>query len=138
MKIIIIISIAIFLYLIVSIILYYKRMNKLKTNKLSPKIVLLNDTNFESEIKTGVLLVDFWASWCMPCLMQAPILDEIANENTTNVQICKLDVQSNQKSAEKYNVRSIPTMILFKDGFEIQRFVGVKPKHFLIKAINNI
>jgi len=98
----------------------------------------LSDANFQAQIKNGIMLVDFWASWCMPCKMMAPVLNETAEELGDIARIGKLDVDSNRASSAKYGVRSIPTLILFKNGKEVNRFVGVKTKEFLLKEINKV
>lgn len=95
----------------------------------------LSDANFQAQIKNGIILVDFWAAWCMPCKMMAPVLNETADALGNTARIGKLDVDSNRESSAKYGVRSIPTLILFKNGKEINRFVGVKTKDFLLKEI---
>jgi|YelNatPaOPRAMG01_1025707.scaffolds.fasta_scaffold00248_36 thioredoxin 1 len=104
----------------------------------SEKIKILSDKTFAQQTKNGIVLVDFWASWCMPCKMMAPILNEVAEQVSAGVTIAKLNVEQNQATASKYKVRSIPTMILFKDGKEVTRIVGVKPKDFVLKEINKI
>ncbi len=114
----------------------YKKMKNTPLAADNDKILHLNVTNFQKEINKGLVLVDFWADWCMPCKMLAPILNETANEITGSAKIGKLNVDECQIIATKYNVRSIPTMILFKDGKEIDRFVGVKQKDFLLKKLN--
>lgn len=103
----------------------------------SVKIKILTDKNFQQQIKNGLTLVDFWASWCMPCKMMAPVLNELAEEINQEASIGKLNVEHYQPVAAKYSVRGIPTMILFKNGKEINRFVGVKSKEFLLKQIRN-
>ncbi len=102
----------------------------------SEKIITLTDQNFANQIKNKLILIDFWAPWCAPCRMMAPILNDVANE-LDNAFVGKLDVEKNQAIASKYQVRSIPTLILFKNGKEIDRFVGVKNKDFLLKKIDN-
>ncbi|MBN1819191.1 MAG: thioredoxin [Prolixibacteraceae bacterium] len=102
--------------------------------KTSQKIKTLNSKTFKTVTRKGVVLVDFWAPWCGPCKMIAPVLNEIAEE-TDKVTIAKLNVDHNQPVAKKYKVRNIPTMILFQDGIEVKRFVGVKPKKQLMKEI---
>jgi thioredoxin 1 len=86
----------------------------------------------------GVILVDFWASWCAPCKMMAPVLNDLAEELTGNKTVGKLDVEKYQNIAAQYKIRGIPTMILFQDGKEINRFVGMKSKEFLHKEISKV
>jgi thioredoxin 1 len=104
----------------------------------SAKIKTLSDKTFSQQIKSGIVLVDFWASWCMPCKMMAPILNDVAENVTGNVTIAKLNIEQNQSAATKYKVRSIPTLIMFKDGKEVNRIVGVKQKDFLLKEIAKV
>ena len=103
--------------------------------KKSDKILTLNTKNFKSQTRSGVVLVDFWAPWCGPCKAIAPVLNDVAEELDGEVKIGKLNVDHNQQVAGKHKVRNIPTMVLFKDGQEIKRFVGVKTKKFLIKEL---
>lgn len=104
----------------------------------SLKIKILTEHNFTQQIKKGVILVDFWASWCAPCKMMAPVLNELAEELSGNKAIGKLNVEQHQAIAAGFKVRSIPTMVLFKDGKEINRFVGIKSKEFLHKEIGKV
>ena len=101
-------------------------------------IVTLDSNNYQHQLKNGIALVDFWASWCMPCKMMAPILNEVAAEIDGKAKICKLDVEQYHDVSAKFSVRNIPTLILFKNGKEINRFVGVKTKDFLLKEINKV
>jgi thioredoxin len=100
-----------------------------------PQVV--SDQNFETEvIKSDTpVLVDFWAAWCGPCRMVAPVLEEIATEQGEKMKIAKLDVDANPITAGRFGVRSIPTMILFKNGREAQRVVGYMPKEKLLQQI---
>ena len=99
----------------------------------SNKIITLTDKNFNQQIKNKRVLVDFWAEWCGPCKMMAPILNELAEELPEGQAVGKLNVEEYQSMAQKFQVRGIPTMILFENGKEINRFVGVKTKDFLKK-----
>lgn len=102
----------------------------------SNKIITLTDKNFNQQIKNKRVLVDFWAEWCGPCKMMAPILNELAEELPEGQAVGKLNVEEYQSMAQKFQVRGIPTMILFENGKEINRFVGVKTKDFLKKNMN--
>ncbi len=125
--------------LIVSFIIFrYYAMAKIKNTPLVAdhvKVLTLTDTNFQQKTKGKVVLVDFWASWCAPCRMMAPVLNDVASELNGNSQVGKVDIQQFQNLANQFKVRSIPTMILFKNGKEINRFVGIKSKEFLLKEI---
>lgn len=101
------------------------------------KIMMLTDKNFNHQIKNKVVLVDFWASWCAPCRMMAPVLNEVAGELNGNSNVGKVNIEQYQSLAQQYKIRSIPTMVLFKNGKEVNRFVGIKPKEFLVKQILN-
>jgi thioredoxin 1 len=103
----------------------------------SVNVKILTDDNFSSTIKSGVSLVDFWAAWCGPCRVQGPIVDEIADEIGEKVKIFKLDIDQHKKIAGQLGIKSISTILLFKDGKMVQKFVGVKPKPVLVKAINS-
>lgn len=90
----------------------------------------VSDTDFELEVEkqSGLTVVDFWATWCAPCRMIAPILDQLASEYAGKAKVTKLDVDSNQKTASRFNVRSIPTILFFKDGKLVDQVVGAVPK----------
>ena len=90
------------------------------------KYIELNSKNFESTIKSGVSLVDFWATWCGPCRMLSPIIDELAQEYGDKANICKVDTDSedNQAISANYGIRSIPTIIFFKNGEVVDQLVG--------------
>ncbi len=115
-----------------------KRMQNIPLVENHPDIIVLTDKNFQHQLKDKIVLVDFWASWCTPCRLMAPILNELAAEVDGNVYIGKLDVETNQLTARKYHVRSIPTLILFKNNVEVKRFIGVKSKDFLLQQIKNL
>lgn len=102
----------------------------------SEKIKILSDKSFQHQIKKGVSLVEFWASWCVPCKVMSPVLNDIAEELDDRANICKLNVEQYPHISSIYNVKGIPTMLLLRDGREIYRFVGIKQKEYLIKQIN--
>jgi len=101
-------------------------------------ILTLTDKNFQQQTKNKVVLVDFWAEWCAPCKMMAPVLNEVADELNGNSHVGKLNIEQYQSMAQQFNVRSIPTLILFKNGKEVKRFVGIKQKDFLLKEIQSV
>jgi len=123
------------LYLIYSTYKRYKLVKNYSPENESDKLVLLNDKNFNKQIHRGVVLVDFWAPWCGPCKMIAPVVSELADQFEGKARIGKLNVDENKVTAAEYGVRSIPTLILFKDGEPVKQFVGVKPKSVFAKAI---
>ena len=102
------------------------------------KVLTLTEQNFQQQTKNKVILVDFWATWCAPCRMMAPVLNDVATELNGNSHVGKVDIQQYQSLANKFKVRSIPTLILFKNGTEINRFVGIKSKEFLLKEIAKV
>ncbi|SOC02912.1 thioredoxin [Ureibacillus xyleni] len=95
------------------------------------------DQDFAQQIEKGLVLVDFWATWCGPCKMIAPVLEELDSEMGDQVKIVKLDVDNNQATAAEYQVMSIPTLLLFKDGQQVGKTVGFQPKEALAEFINN-
>lgn len=99
--------------------------------------VTLSDSEFGTQVLNAKnpVLVDFWATWCGPCKMIAPVLEEIAQELEGQLTVGKLDVDANQATAQEYGVLSIPTLILFKDGQPVDRIVGFKPKPALMAQI---
>ena len=92
--------------------------------------VAVTDTDFETQIEQheGLAVVDFWATWCAPCRMIAPILEQLAEEYKGKAKVAKLDVDSNIRTATRFNVRSIPTILFFKDGKLVDQVVGAVPK----------
>lgn len=102
------------------------------------KIKQLTDQNFNQQIKKGVILVDFWASWCAPCKMMAPVLNELSEALTDNKHVGKVNVEVAKAVSNQYNIRSIPTLVLFRDGKEVNRYVGIKSKDFLLREMNAV
>lgn len=98
------------------------------------------DATFSEELgkATVPVLVDFYADWCGPCKLIAPIVDQLAVEMDGKIIVGSLDVDNNQETAVKYGVMSIPTLIIFKNGQEVKRVIGYQPKENLVKAINEV
>lgn len=111
--------------------------SKTNVSNDSDKAIHLTDTNFSKTIKNGVTVVDFWATWCGPCRIQGPIIDDVAKEIGKKATIAKLDVDKNRATSSKYNVRNIPTIIIFKNGVPVKRLIGVQQKQTLINVINS-
>ena len=95
----------------------------------------LSDQSFGAEIASGVTLVDFWAPWCAPCRMQTPILAQVAARVGETAKIAKVNVDECPQVADRLGIRSIPTLIIFKDGQPVQQLVGVQPEELLVTAI---
>jgi thioredoxin 1 len=129
----IIISVLVTLYVVARI-----KMKNIPVVEDSDKILTLTDKNFQHQTKNKLVLVDFWAGWCAPCRMMAPVLNDVADELGGNSHVGKVNIEQFQSLAQKFQVRSIPTLILFNNGKEINRFVGVKNKEFLLQQINKI
>lgn len=98
-------------------------------------IVNATDATFEAETGAGLVLVDFWAPWCGPCKMIAPVLEELDAELGEKVKIVKVDVDENQESAGKFGVMSIPTLLIMKDGEVVDKVVGFQPKEALAERL---
>ena len=105
---------------------------------MSEKIETLTDATFDENVKGSdvPVLVDFWAEWCGPCKMITPVLEEIADEQAGKVRIAKLDIDNNLEVTRRFEVLSIPTLILFKDGEPAARLIGAKPKAALLEEIS--
>ncbi|HEX4538802.1 MAG TPA: thioredoxin [Acidimicrobiales bacterium] len=107
---------------------------------MPPSIVTLSDSNFDEEVKSSEepVLVDFWAEWCGPCKMIAPILHEIATEQEGQLRIGKLNIDENLETARRFEVMSIPTLILFRDGEPQLRIIGAKGKGQLLQELQSV
>ena len=97
----------------------------------------LNKDNFEKEVMEAnvPVLIDFWASWCGPCRMMSPLIDQIAEEMGDKLKVCKVNVDQNHELAEKYEIMTIPAFIVIKNGAESGRTIGVQPKEDILKLI---
>lgn len=100
------------------------------------EVVKITKDNFEKEVLKAkeTVIIDFYADWCGPCKMQSPILDEIAEENE-KVKVCKINVDEEDELSEKYNIMSIPTMMIFKNGESTKEFVGLTPKEKILEEL---
>jgi len=98
----------------------------------------VSDDEFSAEIEqhSGLAVVDFWATWCGPCQMIAPMLEQIAHEYEGRVKVAKMDVDANPRTPMRFNVRSIPTLLFFKDGKPVDTVVGAVPKGYLVNKLN--
>ncbi len=136
-------SVLIAVLLFVSIIVLLGVRNYLRIKKSAnatsiKAIVELNDNNFKKEITNGVVLVDFWADWCVPCKVMIPTLNEVATHYGERAKVAKLEVEKFRQMSNVYNIRALPTLILFKDGKEIERFQGVKSSRYLINKMDKL
>jgi thioredoxin 1 len=104
------------------------------------KPLTFTDENFDSEVLKSdkPVLIDFWAVWCGPCRIIAPIVEQLASEYEGKIKVGKLDVDENQDSAIKYGVRSIPTLLIFKGGKVVDTIIGAVPKNHLVQKINAV
>ena len=98
-------------------------------------IIHLTDSTFAGAISAGTVLVDFWADWCGPCKMLAPVIEELAEEFEETVTVGKLDTDANGATAQAFGIAAIPTVIVFRDGVEAKRIVGVNPKEVYVAAL---
>ena len=100
--------------------------------------IVLTDDNFESEVLESdrPVLVDFWAAWCGPCRMVSPIVEELVGEYDGRAKVCKLDVDSAQKTAQEYGIRSIPTLLIFREGRVAEQVIGAVPKSQITEKLD--
>jgi len=123
--------------LVVSFYKRYKMIKNIDVNAIvSKNLIILTDASFKKQIKSGVTLVDFWAPWCMPCKILGPVVSEVADEISDKAAICKINIDENKKTASELGIRSIPTILIFKNGKIVNKLVGVKTKKAIIKAVN--
>ncbi|NLO71762.1 MAG: thioredoxin [Porphyromonadaceae bacterium] len=113
-------------------------MSSLTAVETHKDILTLTSQNFDHQLKGKLVLVDFWAEWCAPCKVMLPILNEVAESSNDNFIVAKVDVDKNQALAQKHNIRSIPSLVAFKAGKEVARFVGIKNKKFLLGEMEKL
>lgn len=101
-------------------------------------ILELNSVNFEASIQEGVVIVDFWAPWCGPCRMQTPVLEKLSEKVSDEIKITKVNIDAAQDIATKYGIQSIPTIIIFKDGVQVQKMVGLQNENSLSSALEDL
>lgn len=104
----------------------------------SEKVVEFTETNFEAETANGIVMVDFWAEWCGPCRQLAPVIDGLAEEYDGKVKVGKLNVDQAPGVAQKYGIRGIPTVIMFKDGKPVDTTVGADPRKIKSMVANQV
>ena len=106
----------------------------------SDKVTQFTDANFDTEVlRSDVpVLVDFWAEWCMPCRMLAPTIDQLADEFAGKIKVGKVDTDSNRNVSAKFGISAIPTVILFKDGQVVRKFVGLQSKGEFVSALQQV
>lgn len=104
------------------------------------EVISVNDTNFQNEVLDSNLpvIVDFSATWCGPCKMLAPIIEELANQYKDKLKVCKSDIDESNQTATKLGIMAVPTIIFFKDGKETERMTGVLPKDQLVQKIEDL
>ena len=105
---------------------------------MSNALTAVTDDSFGTEVEKqkGLVVVDFWATWCGPCHMVAPIMEQLAGEYAGKLKVTKMDVDQNQRTAMRFNVRSIPSILFFKDGAHVDTLVGAYPKPAFDEKIN--
>ena len=103
------------------------------------KILTLTDADFDTQVKAqSLIVVDFWAEWCGPCRMVAPVLEELANEYSDRLAVGKVNVDENRQTASRFGVRSIPTLMFFRDGARVDQVIGAHPKATIKAKIDQL
>lgn len=134
----VILFISILLVMTAYVVLSQAKLRKESSVASHKDILELTVENIDRELHDRIVLVDFWAEWCAPCRMMNPVLNELVDEISTNCRIGKVNIEEQQALAQRFNVMSIPTMIIFMDGKEVHRLVGVRSKDQILKAIDKV
>jgi thioredoxin 1 len=134
-NVLIIAGIAIVLFISYLIYGYYKMKNTPEA-KTSKQIKQVTNKNIKQLTRTGPVLIDFWASWCAPCKLMTPVLNDIAESEDNDITVGKVNVDQQRILAKKFRIRTIPTLILFKEGKEMTRIAGVKSKKVVMKEVS--
>ena len=121
-------GIVLFIAMIATLVITLRQTNKKIEATHKELVTHLTDANFEAETSKGIVVIDFWATWCMPCKMMSPLVDEVAKELPEGYKVCKLDVDEAQNVAAQFQIMSIPTILILKDGKEISRQLGATDK----------
>lgn len=138
MSLTLIIILSIVVAFIALIVYNYRRLKKMPAVVDNPNIKHLTANTFNQYTKGGIAVVDFWAEWCMPCKMMSPVLNELSNDEKLDVKVYKVNVDQQRPLAEKFRIKSIPSLLIFKNGKEVKRIVGVKTKDFIAKEIQKL
>jgi thioredoxin 1 len=106
----------------------------------SPNVIELTDQNFSKTVleSQGIVIVDFWAEWCRPCLMLGPTIDALADEYAGKVKVCKMNIDQHEHTPVKFGIKSIPTILFFKNGKQVDSLVGVSPKESFVGVIQKL
>jgi thioredoxin 1 len=100
--------------------------------------ITITDTNFDTETASGVTLIDFWAPWCGPCKMQGPIIEKVAEKMEGKAKVGKCNVDEEPNLSRKFSIMAIPTLIIFKDGKETERIMGLQSEAILVEKLNSL
>ena len=107
-----------------------------KSGSSEKNIIILTTSNFVDETSKGVVMVDFWATWCMPCKAMSPVIEEIASQTIGKVKVGKVDIDQNGPLANRFGIQSIPSVLIFKDGQLMETFIGIQSKAALVNALS--